>query len=139
MNLQGSYNAPVGKDECGLSWEETRRLALARLLLQDLQIFVLRKGIATLEKESETNLRDILRKLFRLRAVLVVKFVIFNLRSFSNEINANHRFIGYALTVCNDRKEGSFFSHPTCLLCAVTRLMVLTYHGLLNTEPWLEG
>jgi ABC-type multidrug transport system fused ATPase/permease subunit len=73
LKLPGGYNAPLGQNGCPLSAEETRRLALARLVLQASQIFVLDGAITTLEEETETDLQEILRMVFDLRTVLVIE------------------------------------------------------------------
>ena len=73
QKIPRGYNARIGTKVCSLSREERRRMALARLLLQNSQILVFDGAIATLEEEKETDLCEIMRKVSYQRTVLVVE------------------------------------------------------------------
>jgi len=69
MKITGNYNAPLRS----LSGKERRRLALARLILQDPRILVVDGAIAAIEGETDADLRKVLSAAFNRRTVLVVE------------------------------------------------------------------
>jgi ABC-type multidrug transport system fused ATPase/permease subunit len=73
MKIVGDYNAPLCHKGRSLSGKERRRLALARLLLQDPRILVIDGAIAAIEGETDADLREVLRVAFNRRTVLVME------------------------------------------------------------------
>jgi len=73
QRIPGGYNARIGTKVCSLSREGRRRLALARLLLQNSQILVFDGAIATLGEEKEADLCEIMKEVSYQRTVLVVE------------------------------------------------------------------
>jgi ABC-type multidrug transport system fused ATPase/permease subunit len=73
MKLLGGYSCQVGRRESSLDGEKTRRLALARLLLQNSKIIVLDQGLLLLEGESKEQLQEVIRAGSHRRTIIVLE------------------------------------------------------------------
>jgi ABC-type multidrug transport system fused ATPase/permease subunit len=70
MKISGNYNAPMGHKGGGFNGKEKRRLALARLLLQNPRILVVDGAITAMKGETDARLQDLLKAAFHQRTVL---------------------------------------------------------------------
>jgi ABC-type multidrug transport system fused ATPase/permease subunit len=73
MKIPGNYNAPMGHKGGGLKGKERRRLALARLLLQNPRILVVDGAITAIKGETDARLQDLLKAVFHQRTVLLLE------------------------------------------------------------------
>ena len=72
--LPGGYYAPVDQNVYGLDREETRRIILARLLLQKPGFIICDGAITALHKETDEDLKEALKGSFEGRTVLVIEY-----------------------------------------------------------------
>jgi ABC-type multidrug transport system fused ATPase/permease subunit len=71
LKLPGGYYAPLDQNLCGLDREESRRLTLAWLLLQNPGIIICDGAITALHTETDQDLQKALKDGFHRRTVLV--------------------------------------------------------------------
>ncbi|KFZ19725.1 hypothetical protein V501_00537, partial [Pseudogymnoascus sp. VKM F-4519 (FW-2642)] len=80
VKLPRGYHAPVDQNVCGFDREESRRLTLARLLLQNPGIIICDGAISALNTETNEDLQMALKYSFDRRTVLV----------FDDQVRATH-------------------------------------------------
>lgn len=69
VKLPGGYYAPVDQNACGFDGEESRRLTLARLFLQNSGIIICDGAITALNTETGQDLQMALKDGFRRQAI----------------------------------------------------------------------
>lgn len=72
IDLPDGYGAPVGEAGHRLSGGQRQRIALARALLGDPQVLLLDEPSSTLDRQGETELRDLITRLAAGRTVVLV-------------------------------------------------------------------
>ena len=70
--LPNGLDTVVGERGIGLSGGERQRIAIARALLRDPQILVFDDSTASLDAQTEANLKEALKTLFKGRTVLII-------------------------------------------------------------------
>jgi ABC-type multidrug transport system fused ATPase/permease subunit len=73
MKFPGGYCCQAGRREISFNGEKTRRLALARSLIQNRKIIVIDKMLLPLDGESEEQLQGVMKAISRLRTIIVVE------------------------------------------------------------------
>lgn len=72
QNLPNGYDTLVGERGVKLSGGERHRIAIARVFLKDPPILVLDEATASVDTETETKIKDALRKLMSHRTTLII-------------------------------------------------------------------
>jgi subfamily B ATP-binding cassette protein MsbA len=70
--LPGGYDAEIGERGTGLSGGERQRLAIARAFLRDAPLLIMDEPTSALDAESETLVKEAVRRLLRGRTALII-------------------------------------------------------------------
>ena len=70
--LPDKWNANIGENGCELSGGERQRISIARAFLKDAPIILLDEGTASLDVENETAIQEVLSRLIKNKAVLII-------------------------------------------------------------------